>query len=53
MKLKGVNQFEQHIEKIVLGVVFLILLGVIALQFVTTPNNIEDGGRSIPPAQKA
>ncbi len=51
MKLKGVNQFEQHIEKIVLGVVFLILLGVIALQFVTTPNNIEDGGRSIPPAQ--
>lgn len=51
MKLKGVNPIEQHIEKIVLGVVFLILLGVIALQFVTTPNNIEDGGRSIAPAQ--
>jgi hypothetical protein len=51
MKLKGVNPIEQHIEKIVLGVVFLILLGVVALQFVTTPNNIEDGGRSIPPAQ--
>jgi hypothetical protein len=51
MKLKGVNPIEQHIEKIVLGVVFLILLGVVALQFVTNPNNIEDGGRSIPPAQ--
>ena len=51
MKLKGVNPIEQHIEKIVLGVVFIILLGVIALQFVTTPNNIEDGGRSIAPAQ--
>lgn len=51
MKLKGVNPIEQHIEKMVLGLVFLILLGVIALQFVTTPNNIDDGGRSIAPAQ--
>lgn len=51
MKLKGVNPFQQHIEKIVLGLVLVILLGVIALQFVTTPNNIEDGGRSIAPAQ--
>jgi hypothetical protein len=51
MKLKGVNPIEQHIEKIVLGVVFIILLAVIALQFVTTPNNIEDSGRSIAPAQ--
>ena len=51
MKLKGVNPIEQHIEKMVLGLVLIILLGVIALQFVTTPNNIEDGGRSIEPAQ--
>lgn len=51
MKLKGVNPIEQHIEKIVLAVVFLTLLAVIAIQFVTTPNNIEDGTRSIPPAQ--
>ncbi|MFG0245155.1 MAG: hypothetical protein ACF8MF_03780 [Phycisphaerales bacterium JB052] len=51
MKLKGVNPIQQHIEKIVLGLVLVILLGVIALQFVTTPNNIEDGGRSIAPAQ--
>jgi len=51
MKLKGVNPIEQHIEKIVLGVVFLILLGVVAMQFVTTPNHIEDAGRTIAPAQ--
>lgn len=51
MKLKGVNPIEQHIEKIVLGLVFLVLLAVIAIQFVTTPNNIDDGGRSIAPAQ--
>jgi hypothetical protein len=51
MKLKGVNPIEQHIEKIVLGLVFLVLLAVIAIQFVTTPNNIDDGGRSVAPAQ--
>lgn len=51
MKLKGVNTIEQHIEKIVLGVVFLVLLGVVAMQFVTTPNHIEDAGRTIAPAQ--
>lgn len=51
MKLKGVNPIEQHIEKIVLGIVFLLLLGVIAIQFVTQPNVIEDGGRDIAPAQ--
>ena len=51
MKLKGVNFIEQHIEKIVLGVVFLILLAVVALQFVTTPNHIKDGNRTVAPAQ--
>lgn len=51
MKLKGVNQFEQHIEKIVLGLVLVILLGVIAMQFVTQPNVVKDGSRTIAPAQ--
>ena len=51
MKLKGVNPIEQHIEKIVLGIVLIVLLGVIAIQFVTTPNNITDGSKSIAPAQ--
>jgi len=51
MKLKGVNPIEQHIEKIVLGLVLVILLGVIALQFVTQPNVVKDGSKVIAPAQ--
>lgn len=51
MKLKGVNPIEQHIEKIVLGLVLFILLGVIAMQFVTQPNVVKDGTRVITPTQ--
>ena len=51
MKLKGVNPFQQHVEKIVLGIVLIILLGVISLQFVTQPNVVKDSGRTIAPAQ--
>ncbi len=49
MKLKGVNPFEQHVEKIVLVVVVFVLLGVIAMQFVTQPNTIEVGSREVAP----
>lgn len=41
MKLKGVNPIEQHIEKIVLVLVLVMLLGVLAMQFVMRPNDIE------------
>ncbi|MGV6814199.1 MAG: hypothetical protein ACWA5W_04215 [Phycisphaerales bacterium] len=51
MKLKGVNPFEQHIEKIVLGIMFLLLLAVLSIQFVTRPNDIDVGGRTVPPDQ--
>ncbi len=33
-KGKGINPIEQHIEKIVLGVVGVVFLGVVAMQFV-------------------
>ncbi len=49
MKLKGVNPLEQHVEKIVLVLVVVILLGVIAMQFVTQPNTIEVGSRRVTP----
>lgn len=49
MKLKGVNPLEQHVEKIVLVVVVVILLGVIAMQFVTQPNTITVGSREVTP----
>ncbi len=51
MKLKGVNPIEQHIEKIVLGLMLVLLLGVIAMQFVTQPNVVKDGSRVVTPAQ--
>lgn len=50
MKLKGINPLEQHVEKIVLGVVGLALLGVIAMQVLLSPNSIDvGGGESVPP----
>ncbi len=43
-KGKGINPFEQHVEKIVLGVVGVVFLGVVAMQFVggTTKVSVEN-----------
>lgn len=49
MKVKGINPIEQHVEKIVLGLVALVLLGVLAMQFLTQPNVVDVGGRDVPP----
>ena len=49
MKLKGINPFEQHAEKIVLGLVSLVFLGVLAMQFLLQPNAITSGGESLTP----
>lgn len=46
MKLKGVNPFEQHVEKIVLVSVSAVLLVVVALQFLVAPNQIKVQGTS-------
>lgn len=51
MKLKGVNPIEQHIEKIVLMVMLVLLLAVLAMQFVSRPNDIDVGDRSVSPDQ--
>ncbi|MBL4697953.1 MAG: hypothetical protein JKX70_03880 [Phycisphaerales bacterium] len=52
MKLKGVNPIEQHIEKIVLGVVMILLLAVLSMQFVSRPNDIKvSSTRSVSPDQ--
>lgn len=50
MKLKGINPIEQHVEKIVLGLVAVVLLGVFAMQFLTQPNQVEVGTRAVSPA---
>lgn len=52
MKLKGVNPIEQHIEKIVLAVVLILLLAVLSMQFVLRPNDIEvSSTRTVSPDQ--
>lgn len=49
MRLKGISVIEQHIEKVVLAVMVLVLLGVVSMQFLYQPNMIEIGGRKVPP----
>ncbi len=44
MKIKGVNPVERHIEKVVLLVVGVVFLGVVAMQFLVSPNQIDLGG---------
>ncbi|MFM8785874.1 MAG: hypothetical protein ACKOFI_12225, partial [Phycisphaerales bacterium] len=37
MKVKGINVFEQHLEKMVLGGALLIALGIVGWHVVSTP----------------
>lgn len=53
MKLKGINPIEQHIEKIVLVVVFTIFLAVLALQFLWHPNRVQIGNAEPVPPERA
>jgi hypothetical protein len=51
MKLKGINTFEQHVEKLVLAGASAALLVVVAMQFTTQPNLVEPDSKSgkLPP----
>lgn len=52
MKIKGISWIEQNVEKIVLGVVALVFLGVVASQFLIQPNRIKVGkGDPLPPGR--
>lgn len=51
MKLKGVNPFEQHVEKIVLVAVSAIFLIVLAAQFLLEPNRVKVGSQELPPGR--
>lgn len=51
MKLKGINPIEQHVEKVVIVLAMLVLLAVIAQQFLTSPNDVKIGSDTVPPAQ--
>lgn len=45
-----VNPIERHVEKGVLGVTVLVLIGVIAFYLVLSPNRMELGGESVFPS---
>lgn len=47
MKLKGINPIEQHVEKIVVVLAGIILLAVIAQQFLTNPNEVKIGSDTV------
>lgn len=50
MKLKGINPVEQHVEKVVVVLAVLVLLAVIAQQFLTSPNDVKIGNDVVSPA---
>ena len=49
MKLKGINLFEQHVEKIVVGGIALVGLGVLSAQFLGSSNQIKVGNEEVSP----
>lgn len=49
MKLKGINPFEQYVDKALFGIVGASLLGVLAWQFVGPGNQIEVAGQKVDP----
>ena len=49
MKLKGIGPVEHHVEKVVLAIVSAVFLGVLAMQFLTSPNDVEIGGQKYKP----
>lgn len=51
MKLKDVGFFQQHVEKIILGVAALFLLVILYRHLIRAPYAVEMSGRDVPPGQ--
>lgn len=49
MKIKGISIWEQHVERIVLGVAGLVFLSFTVLQFIGDPNAMKVGGETYSP----
>lgn len=47
MKLKGVSWIEANFEKLIVGVMLLVCLAVLVLQFVVVSNKVEVGGQEL------
>ena len=50
MKRKGIPFVEQHAEKIFIALLAVAFLGVLSLQFLTTPNAVTVDGKEVPPS---
>lgn len=53
MKLKGISVFEQHIEKVFVGIIFIALLVILAWQFLAGQSTIKVGNRDGVPLGEA
>ncbi len=53
MKTKGMKPLEQHVEKLVLGVSLLALVGVAGWQLVHSPNEVKLGSQTVDPGEIA
>lgn len=49
--MKGISLIEQHVEKLVVAILALILLAVLAMQFLTAPNRVSMGGEEVDPSE--
>lgn len=48
MKLKGINPFEQHVEKVLVGAMGVVCLGLVSMQFLYQPNVLKLSGEPKP-----
>ncbi len=48
MKLKGISVFEQHVEKIFAGIIFVALLAILAWQFLAGPATVTVNKAQVP-----
>ncbi|MEE8153517.1 MAG: hypothetical protein V3T53_00995 [Phycisphaerales bacterium] len=51
MKTKGITVWEQHAEKLVLGLAGLLFVGFTAIQFIGEPNAVQQGAIKITPGE--
>ena len=51
MTVKGITIWERYIERIVLAIAVLTLVGFTAMQFVGEPNAVTMDGRSVAPGE--
>jgi hypothetical protein len=49
--MKGISLIEQHVEKLVVAILAIVLMAVLAMQFLTAPNRVSMGGEEVNPSE--